>query len=537
MDFEVFYRKWRPQTLSEVVGQEPITQTLRHAVENNKVAHAYLFCGPRGTGKTSTARILAKAINCPHQSGGEPCNACELCMSITEGRSLDVIEIDAASNRGIEDIRSLREKIDYAPSQAKYKVYIIDEVHMLTEFACNALLKTLEEPPAHAIFILATTEAHKILPTIISRCQRFDFQRLSQKAITGKLDSICQKEEVNIDAKSLNLIAHAATGSLRDAENILQQLIAYHGNNISFEQVQLMLGSSCDSRVKQLAQCIVNRDVSGSLRIVNEVNDDGIDLHQFNQGLVEYFREMLLLKSGYEDLSSITAEDRAERAKTARAVTLDYLLKATKIFANIELSGNSHSSLPLEIALTDCILSSQGQKEKTFTPPISEEGMASETTEPSPVEPLQRWKSPPGREIVATGHDIPFLPLEEVEQTQDFNHLCNNWTEFIQSLRGKKGSRGSLDAFLRNACKPVALTDNTLTLGFYHSFHKESIDKANYRHTIEKSLSDFFGKSYKIHCTLIDSKKGNSSQASKYPPLVKAAVEMGAVPINTSKDQ
>ena len=175
MESKVFYRKWRPQTLAEVVGQDPITQTLRHAVAKRKIAHAYLFCGPRGTGKTSTGRILAKAVNCPSQTGGEPCNACNMCCSITEGRALDVIEIDAASNRGIDEIRSLREKINYAPGLAQYKVYIIDEVHMLTEAACNALLKTLEEPPPYVIFILATTEIHKVIPTIVSRCQRFNF--------------------------------------------------------------------------------------------------------------------------------------------------------------------------------------------------------------------------------------------------------------------------------------------------------------------------------------------------------------------------
>ncbi|MEA3253543.1 MAG: DNA polymerase III subunit gamma/tau, partial [Chloroflexota bacterium] len=222
MSSQVLYRKWRPQALSEVVGQEPVTETLRHAVESGKIGHAYLFCGPRGTGKTSTGRILAKAVNCPNQKEGEPCNNCDMCRSITEGRALDVIEIDAASNRGIDEVRSLREKANYAPGPARYKVYIVDEVHMLTEAASNALLKTLEEPPGHVIFILATTEPHKVIATIVSRCQRFNFRRLSQTAVTGKLELICQKEGVRIEAESLRLIARAATGSLRDAENILQ---------------------------------------------------------------------------------------------------------------------------------------------------------------------------------------------------------------------------------------------------------------------------------------------------------------------------
>ncbi|MCD6568387.1 MAG: DNA polymerase III subunit gamma/tau [Dehalococcoidia bacterium] len=535
MSFEVFYRKWRPQTFAEVVGQEPITRTLRRAVESNRVVHAYLFCGPRGTGKTSMARILAKAVNCPNQTEGEPCNACELCRSITEGSSLDIIEIDAASNRGIEDIRSLREKINYVPSLAKYKVYIIDEVHMLTEFACNALLKTLEEPPAHAIFVLATTEAHKILPTIISRCQRFDFQRLSQKAIVSKLNSICQKEEVDIDTNSLKLIAHAATGSLRDAENILQQLIAYHGNKIAFEQVQMVMGSSCDSRVGQLVQCIVDRDISGGLRIINEVNDDGIDLNQFNQGLVEYFRELLLSKSGYEDFLSITTEDRNERAKIASAVTLSYLLKATKIFANVEFHSDNYSSLPLEIALADCILSSQDERKKTFATKNVEEERSSESPEISLSQSPQRQESLSSTGEAESEHNA-VTGQGEPGQTRDFYYLCSRWAEFVQSLRGK-GSRGSLDALLRNACKPVALEDGTLTLGFYHSFHKESVEEAKCRHLIEERLGEVFGKPYKIHCILVDSKKGISSQPIEYPPLVKAAIDMGAVPVNINADQ
>ncbi|GAG93323.1 unnamed protein product, partial [marine sediment metagenome] len=261
MGSEVFYRKWRPQILAELVGQEPVVQTLRRAVESRKIAHAYLFCGPRGTGKTSTGRILAKAVNCPNQTGGEPCNGCSICRSITEGRAPDVIEIDAASNRGIDEIRSLREKVHYAPNLARYKVYIIDEVHMLTEAASNALLKTLEEPPPHVIFILATTEPHKVLPTIMSRCQRFNFRRLAQGAIVDKLKLICQQEDINVGVDSLKLIAQAATGSLRDAENLLQQLIAYYGNQIDFDQIRMALGFSKDLRVGELAKCIANGDI------------------------------------------------------------------------------------------------------------------------------------------------------------------------------------------------------------------------------------------------------------------------------------
>ena len=528
MDSEVFYCKWRPQTLAEVVGQEATTETLRRAVKSGKVVHAYLFCGPRGTGKTSTGRILAKAINCPNRVDGEPCNTCDICHSITEGRSLDVIEIDAASNRGIDEIRSLREKVNYAPSLAKRKVYIIDEVHMLTEPACNALLKTLEEPPPHVIFILATTEAHKVMPTIVSRCQRFNFHRLSQKAIINKLKFIGEKEGIDIDASSLELIARAATGSLRDAENTLQQLIAYHGNQIVFEQVQATLGGSNDSQVRQLVQCIVNRDLSAGLQVINDLNSDGIDLPQFNLGLVEYLRWLLLAKSGCEEVLDVTTEDRTEMKTLVANITLDYLLRATRLFSSIEFRSDSYSPLPLELALVDCVLSPSGgeqvamvkavETKERVNPPYRATESPQET-ESSPVVDMVKAQSniSPSEEVT-----------EEITASQDFDYLRSRWKEFIQSLRGE-GSRGNLDAFLRSACEPVALEDGMLVLGFYYSFHKEKIEDTKYKHLIEKKLKEVFGQPYRIECILVDHKREAFAQTRAESPLIKAAIDMGAI--------
>ncbi len=556
MGSEVFYRKWRPQTLAEVVGQEPITQTLRHAVESGKIAHAYLFCGPRGTGKTSTGRILAKAVNCPNQVGGEPCNACNICRSITEGRALDVIEIDAASNRGIDEIRSLREKVNYAPSLARYKVYIIDEVHMLTEAACNALLKTLEEPPAHIIFVLATTEAHKMIPTIVSRCQQFNFHRLSQTAIVDKLSLICQKEYIDIGFDSLRLIARSATGSLRDAENILQQLIAYHGNKIEFDQVQKALGSSGDSRVRQLAKHIVNRDMVGGLRVINSLTSDGIDLRQLNLELVEYLRGLLLAKSQCEEALDFTIEDLAEMESLVAGAELGYLLGAVKLFSGIDFRGNNYSSLPLELALVDCALSPATGQEQVATTKLSEGVEATETTKSPQSFPeaeifaaVNNVEAPSAEisqdaEIPAVvnnveapsaqiSQDAEILPTvnnvaaPSIEISQDIDYLRTRWREFIGSLRGE-GSSGNLDAFLRSACEPMALENDTLLLGFYYSFHKEKIEDPKYRHLVEKKLKEVFGKPYKIQCTLVDHRREIPSQANTQSPLIKAALEMGA---------
>jgi len=544
MGSEVFYRKWRPQTLSEVVGQEPVTQTLRHAVESGKIAHAYLFCGPRGTGKTSMARILAKAANCPNQTGGEPCNACDMCLSITEGRALDVIEIDAASNRGIDEIRSLREKANYAPSLARYKVYIIDEVHMLTEAACNALLKTLEEPPSHVIFVLATTEAHKVIATIVSRCQRFNFHRLGQTDIMDKLKLICKKEVIHIEPSSLELIARAATGSLRDAENILQQMIAYYGNQIKLEQIQAALGIGWDSRVKQLAQCVANRDVTAGLRVINSLNSDGVDLRQFNLGLVEYLRGLLLAKSRCEEALDVTSEDLAEMGSLATNTTLDYLLKAVKSFSSIDFCSDNYSALPLELALLSCALSPSREQEEQITTtkpsrlparrtcsPYDSSRRETSAGEPKPCAADRSEVVDPDRvevEVpVALAPDRVGTKIPSKEISQDIDYLRSRWKEFINSLRGE-GSSGNLDAFLRSACDPVALEDDTLVLGFYYSFHKEKIEDAKYRHLVEKKLKEVFGQPYRIRCILVDHKREALSQARTQNPVIKAALEMGA---------
>ena len=524
MSSEVFYRKWRPQTLSEIVGQEPITITLRHAIESGKVAHAYLFCGPRGTGKTSTGRILAKTINCPNQVGGEPCNTCNICRSITEGRALDVIEIDAASNRGIDDIRRLREKVNYTPGVAPYKVYIIDEVHMLTDPACNALLKTLEEPPAHAIFVLATTEAHKVLPTIVSRCQRFNFHRLSQSAIVDKLTLICQKEDIGAGVDSLKLIARAATGSLRDAENILQQLIAYHGNQIGLDQVQITLGVRGDSRIRQLVKYIVNKDIAAGLRVINDVNNDGIDLRQFNLELVEYLRGLLLMKSGCEEALDVTSEDLAEMRGFVATITLDYLLSVVKLFSNIDFRGDNYSTLPLELALVDCALPLATAQEEPIVAKSAEKAEISRLAEEPPI-------TSPEIELPALADNIDTISTE-ISQEQDIEYLRGRWKDFIAALRGE-GSSGNLDALLRSACEPIALQDGTVVLGFYYSFHKNMIENPKYRHLVERKLKEVFDQPYKIQCVLVDHKREIPIPERKENPLVKAALEMGARIANT----
>jgi DNA polymerase-3 subunit gamma/tau len=455
-----------------------------------------------------------------------------MCRSVTEGRALDVIEIDAASNRGIDEIRSLREKTNYAPSLARYKVYIIDEVHMLTEAACNALLKTLEEPPPHVIFVLATTEAHKVLTTIVSRCQRFNFHRLRQTEIMDKLKLICKKEGIRVEPSALELIARAATGSLRDAENILQQMIAYYGNRIELGQIQAELGIGRDSRVRELARCVVSRDVAAGLKTVNSLNSDGVDLRQFNMGLVEYLRGLLLAKSGCGEALDITSEDLAEMNNLATNAPMDYLLKAVKSFSGIDFRSDSYSALSLEMALLDCVLSSQaGQEQPTMTP-ASEIVHAPEMTKtPEGVGVDVPVASAPDRVGTEDANQVfAAAGISEIagkETPQDIDYVRSHWREFIKSLRGE-GSSGNLDAFLRSACDPVGLEDDTLVLGFYYSFHMEKIEDAKYRHLVEKKLKEVFGRPYKVRCVLVDSKKEVPSQPRTQNPVIKAALEMGA---------
>ncbi|MEO6888664.1 MAG: DNA polymerase III subunit gamma/tau [Ktedonobacteraceae bacterium] len=359
MASQSLYRKWRSQTFNELVGQEPVVRTLQNALSSGKLAHAYLFTGPRGTGKTTTARLLAKTINCLNPQHGEPCNVCQQCREITAGTSFDVIEIDAASNRGIDSIRDLREQVMRRPAAGKYKVYVLDEAHMLTTEAFNALLKTLEEPPDYAVFVLATTDVHKLLPTVLSRCQRFDFKRITTRQIVAHLNYVAGEEGVKLEAGAAELIARAAAGGMRDALSLLDQAIAYSGTDIALAQVQAMLGVADPRAIHTLIAHIAAGDSSAGLHLLNDLAEAGADLRQVNVQAVEYWRALMLARAG-ADIAAIldrTEDEVREIDQVARLFALEELTECARIFAQNELIQKNQGTpqLGLELAFLACV--------------------------------------------------------------------------------------------------------------------------------------------------------------------------------------
>jgi DNA polymerase III subunit gamma/tau len=355
MSYIVTARKWRPMVFEDVVGQAHVTTTLRNAIANNRLSHAYIFSGPRGVGKTTTARILAKAINCLHpEKDNNPDNECELCTEITEGRSVNVFEIDGASNRGIDEIRNLREAVRYGPAKGKYKVYIIDEVHMLTKEAFNALLKTLEEPPSYILFIFATTEVHKVPATILSRCQRFDFKRNTIEEITGRLSFIAKKEKISISEEALMLVARKADGSMRDGQSIFDQIVAFCGEKIDAKQIREALNIVDQELFFRTTDIIRKKDAKECLALVEEIVSEGVDLREFLQGLNEHFRNLLVANvTGSTKLIETSEVYKKRYAEESAAFPENRLLRFIQIIndADIAMKYDPHPRFKFEISL------------------------------------------------------------------------------------------------------------------------------------------------------------------------------------------
>lgn len=467
MTSQSLYRKWRSQTFDDLVGQEPIIRTLKNALKSDKIKHAYLFTGPRGTGKTTTARLLAKTVNCSNPKDGEPCNECLQCREITAGNSFNVIEIDAASNRGIDNIRDLREKVMMPPSTGKYKVYVLDEAHMLTTEAFNALLKTLEEPPPYAIFVLATTDVHKMLPTVLSRCQRFDFKRISTRQIVEHLLYISGQESIELERSAAELIARTAAGGMRDALSLLDQAIAYAGEEISLAQVQAMLGVADPRAISRLITCIAEFNSSAVLHLIHELSEAGADLRQINTQVVEYWRALMLAKAGADvaTILDLTEDEAREVKQLTQLFALEELTECARIFAQNDLIQKNQGTpqLALELASLECIQvhrrvqSGQSVSAIQTRPTISQSATQAETPGrlenrlPQPSPQVQNRQESSGSTVPPIGEkkEIPepqtqsdgSKPVLTVQQVSDA------WESVIKRTRQK--SSGTLAAMLR----------------------------------------------------------------------------------------
>jgi DNA polymerase III subunit gamma/tau len=497
MSYTVFALKWRPQDFESIVGQSHIVGTLKNAIQKNRLAHAYLFTGPRGVGKTSTARILAKALNCKDGPTVKPCQKCPSCLEINRGRSLDVIEIDGASNRGIDEIRALRENVKFAPTLGKYKIYIIDEVHQITPDGFNALLKTLEEPPEFVKFIFATTHPQKVMPTIISRCQRMDFRRITVIEIIAQLEKIVREEKLAVDKDVFSAIAKSSDGSLRDAESVLDQLVSFSRENVSLKDVISVLGMVEQDVLFSLTDKIIQKDPQGALQIFNEIIDDGKDPGVFLSNLIEHFRNLMVAKVSKADTQLVDLpQDICDRLfEQSQSLSLEDILIAFNILvATQEMSKRLDSQrIPLEISLVR--LAYNKNQAKVFAPAEKKE------------------EATPEKEIQETPAQNPSVSLDSVK---------NAWGNIVNNLAKIKMS---VSTYLSEG-EPTNVQGDVLTVAFpkNYSLHKESLDRKENKSIIEKAVSELCNADLRLNFVLAAQVKQESDARSS--PFIKSALEM-----------
>lgn len=524
---QALYLKYRPQNFDEVDGQDHIVHTLKNALAMGRIAHAYLFTGPRGTGKTSTARILAKAVNCVSETKTHPCNECSVCRAINDERLLDLIEIDAASNTGVEDIRELRDKVDFRPSEAKYKVYIIDEAHMLSNAAFNALLKTLEEPPPHVIFVLATTEPNKIPATISSRCQRFDFRRATLPELIRQLAEISNKERLDIDPAAIELIARQATGSFRDATSLLDQLMSFADNRVTVAQVQALLGAASQESIRNIVASVANRDAGEGVSAIGGAIDNGADPRQLAREIVDYLRGVMLSHSGAGSALNLNPETQNEMSALAETMSAEQIIRAIRLFnqAAFELKGTFNATLPLEMAVVESTFDPNsgtapiaaprhGGSRKTSNPPVAEHAVPLEAKKPE-----AKFKKPAPEQ---TNAEEPETIAASQTGELTLKLVEHHWNSMLANL-GKTSKK--TEALLRDA-QPLSVDGNQITIGFFYELHKSRVEADKHaKPQIEKAIGQIFGGSVRVRC--IVSPKKQKMKAAQDDPLIRAALNLG----------
>ena len=552
---QVYYRKWRPGTFSDLAGQEHVGNTLRQAVMQGRVSHSYLFCGTRGSGKTTTARVLAKAVNCLDPQDGDPCDQCAICVSINEGRNLDIIELDAASNRGVEEIREIRDKVNFQPAQNRRKVYIIDEAHMLTREASNAFLKTLEEPPGHVIFILCTTEADRLLPTILSRCQRYDFRRLPGQTIHDRLAYITDQEAIAVHPDALRMIARNAGGSMRDALNILEQLAVSSDQEITLRHVEESLGLVRSDAYLALAQKLIAGDTAGALATINEVVWEGGEPRQLHRQTLDLLRSMLLLSWDAGQTLDLPDDTLSGLRALIQQTDSHQILRAVRIWgeASAGLRYDAPSALALEIAAAEICQPELVQAAPSAPAPAPQQSApAGRPLNRGPAQPQQQPRNAP-RQGNSPGANPPARPAPSGAPPPPPpenrppparppavapDSLQGRWEQAVRQLGRVKGSKYNLGALLRD-CRSNSVhlseDDSTLVLPFSNAANldrmNEELGDPRVRDTIEQAIEQSFGSRHQFQVTLAGA-DGDGANAARNPiqdsPLVRTAMGLGA---------
>ncbi|MDF2964146.1 MAG: polymerase [Paenibacillus sp.] len=539
------YRTWRPQAFQEIVGQKHIVQTLQNSLREGRFTHAYLFNGPRGTGKTSAAKILAKAVNCLNGPAVEPCNECANCIRITEGAVMDVVEIDAASNRGVEEIRDIRDKVKYAPTEVRQKVYIIDEVHMLTTEAFNALLKTLEEPPAHVMFILATTEPHKLPATIISRCQRFDFRRVSLEEQVERLHEVCREEQIEADDDAIRFIARLSDGGMRDALSLLDQIMAFSGQHVTYDDVVSITGGMASEQFEKLVQAIKQRDVGAVLQLIDAFMQEGKSADKCMENLLYYFRDLLMVKM-VPGSQAVTDRiiDVKQFAGVAESFTTQELISMmdTLNYYQTEMKYSVQPQTLLEVALMK-LCSPSAAAEAPLSGGAGDASRGAGTPDglvaqlmgriqrlEEQLTQLQKQGVAPAAGGAsssgagqsgspgARGAVMPAAMKKSVEKldsflqgkdSPDYKAVLQKWSQVLGRV---KEQRITIHAWLVDG-EPVSVHDDAVLVAFKSSMHRETTEKPANKQLIEQVMTDILGKPYRLVSIMLKDWKSAADQA------------------------